>query len=332
MTLSQPPSLGPPGDDTTPDSIATVRGPGSLVTRMDAHVHSWASDGPAIAALGLIGVPESYSPPEKVYDQAKARGMDLVTITDHDTVKGAMELVERGFQGFIVGEEVTVYFPEDRCKLHVLVWGLTPTQHEDIAALGLRDDVYSFARWLREQNLAHSLAHPLYVQNGKLRLEHIEKCALLFKAFELVNGAHSFIAVEPIRRFLDTLTPDLIDEYSTRHGFEPIWPRAWEKGRTAGSDDHGLLNIGRTFTEIDPIEPPGEAPRKITDPREFVGRIMAGQSRAAGVAGHSALLAHQFFPYGSNVSHRDLLGRRFLEPPLPYLALVGQHIRTPPRH
>lgn len=318
MSLTQPPSTpvaftpsapGPSSVDLG-DRVPTARGPGNFVTRMDAHVHSWASDGPAIAALGLIGVPECYSPPEKVYDQARARGMDLVTITDHDTIKGAMELVERGFQGFIVGEEVTVYFPEDRCKLHVLVWGLTPAQHEDIAALGLRDDVYSFARWLREQNLAHSLAHPLYVQNGKLRLEHIEKSALLFKCFELVNGAHSSIAVEPIRRFLDGLTSDRIDEFSARHGFEPVWPRAWEKGRTAGSDDHGLLNIGRTFTEVDPIEAgPGAPPRKITDPCEFVGRIMAGQSRAAGVAGHSALLAHQFTSVGANYFKDRLSGK-----------------------
>ncbi|MCA9289130.1 MAG: glycosyltransferase [Phycisphaerales bacterium] len=282
---------------------------GHLLTRLDAHVHSWASDGPAVAALGLMGVPECYSPPEKVYDQAKARGMDLVTITDHDTVKGAMELVERGFQGFIVGEEVTVYFPEDRCKLHVLVWGLTPAKHEDIAALGLRDDVYAFARWLREQNLAHSLAHPLYVQNGRLAREHVEKCALLFKCFEIVNGAHSSIAVEPIRAFLDALTPDRIDEYAARYGFEPIWPRAWEKGRTGGSDDHGLLNIGRTWTELDPVLGTDGQPRKVTDPAEFMRRVMGGFSRPGGDAGHSSLLAHQFTTVGANF-YKDRFGAR----------------------
>src|SRR5690606_973061 len=96
--------------------------------RMDMHAHSRASDGAAIAALGLIRCPECYSPPEKVFDQAIARGMDLVTITDHDTIRGALELYGRGFQRFVIGEEVTVFFPEDRCKLHVLVWGLSPDQ------------------------------------------------------------------------------------------------------------------------------------------------------------------------------------------------------------
>jgi dephospho-CoA kinase len=36
------------------------------------------------------------------------------------------------------------------------------------------------------------------------------------------------------------------------HGIEPLWPRVWLKGRTGGSDDHGLLNIGRTWTEFPP--------------------------------------------------------------------------------
>ena len=258
----------------------------------DHHVHQGVG-WPAIA-LGLWGC--RVLPPPWC-DQQPAGW--IWSRSQFGTIKGAMELVERGFEGFIVGEEVTVYFPEDRCKLHVLVWGLSPEQHEDIGALGLRDDVYAFARWLREQNLAHSLAHPLYVQNGRLRREHVEKCALLFKCFEIVHGAHSSIAVEPVRRFLDALTTDLIDEYVARHGFEPVWPRAWEKGRTAGSDDHGLLNIGRTYTEIDGAGPDGSA-AKVSDPREFVRRIMAGQSRAAGDAGHSALLAHQFTTVGAH--------------------------------
>ena len=138
------------------------------VTRIAAHCHSKASDGPAIAALGLINCPECYSAPEAVYDQAMARGMDLVTITDHNTIAGAMVLVERGFERFIVGQEVSVRFPEDRCMLHVLVWGLTPELDEQITELGLRDEDYQFAAWLREHALAKALAHPLYIQNAAI--------------------------------------------------------------------------------------------------------------------------------------------------------------------
>ena len=171
-------------DNLSSTTPSTAPGTGSnsgnaRTVRMDMHCHSHASSKPVMKALGLIDMPECYSHPERVYEQARARGMDMVTITDHDTIAGAMELVERGFENFIVGEEVTVQFPEDRCKLHVLVWGLSPEQHEQLGAYALREDVYDFAHWLHENNLPHSFAHPLYVQNGRLTFWHIERCALL---------------------------------------------------------------------------------------------------------------------------------------------------------
>ncbi len=264
-------------------------------TRMDTHCHSWASDGPAVAALAFLGVPECYSPPEKVYDQARARGMDLVTITDHDTIRGAMELVERGFEGFTVGQEVSVHFPEDRCKLHVLVWGLSPQQDDELTSLGLRNDVYAFAAWLYEHQLAHAVAHPLYMQNGRLTRWHLERCALLFKGFELLNGAHSERHRSPLDRFLNGLTPARVQQLVKEHGVRPVWPRIWQKARTGGSDDHGLLNIGRTWTAVRP-----DGGEKIADPSEFFRHVMAGRCEPGGVGGHSSLLAHQLTTVGAH--------------------------------
>ncbi len=269
--------------------------PDASLTRMDTHCHSWASDGPAVAALSFLHMPECYSPPEKVYDQARARGMDLVTITDHDTIKGAMELVERGFEGFIPGQEVSVYFPEDRCKLHVLVWGITPEQDEELSTRGLRNDVYAFAAWLFERRLAHAVAHPLYMQNGRLTRSHIERCALLFKGFELLNGAHTERHRSPLDRFLDGLTPGRMQELAAEHGVEPVWPRIWHKARTGGSDDHGLLNVGRTWTGVRT----GEGAR-ISDPAEFFGLVMAGRCEPGGAGGHGSLLAHQLTTVGAH--------------------------------
>lgn len=265
------------------------------ITRMDTHCHSWASDGPAVAALSFLGVPECYSPPEKVYDQARARGMDLVTITDHDTIRGAMELVERGFQGFVVGQEVSVYFPEDRCKLHVLVWGLTPQHDEELTTLGLRNDVYAFAAWLYERQLPHALAHPLYMQNGRLTRWHLERAALLFKGFELLNGAHTSRHISPLSRFLDGLTPARVQQLVREHGIEPVWPRIWQKARTGGSDDHGLLNIGRTWTGVR-----ADAGAVLDDPAEFFRYAMMGRCEAGGEGGHSSLLAHQLTTVGAH--------------------------------
>jgi len=307
--------------DAAQDSPADF--PQSRGTRLDAHCHSWASSGPAIAALGLIDCPECYSPPEKVYEQAIARGMDLVTLTDHDSIGGAMELVDRGFERFIVGEEVSVRFPEDRCLLHVLLWGITPEQHERIAEDGLRDDVYEFASWVAEEGLAHAVAHPLYVQNGRLTRWHVERAALLFKGFECRNGAHSYTVSDAIGRFVDGLTPARIRELADEHGIAPRWHEPWIKARTGGSDDHGLLNLGRTFTEV---------PERLSDPHAFFERVMAGESKEGGIGGHSALLAHQLATVGAHYFADRLYKRR--SPPGRYISakllrFTGVKVKAP---
>lgn len=304
------------------------RGPAHSL-RADLHAHSSASDGPAAAALGMIGCPECYSEPEAVYDQAMARGMDLVTLTDHDTIAGALALAERGFKGVIIGEEVTVRFPEDRCKLHVLVWGLSPRQHEEIASLRLREDVYAFAAWLREQNLAHALAHPLYVQNGKLSRWHIERCTLLFKCFETLNGAHAPAHRGVLERYLASLTPGLVLKMIDRHGIQPLWPRIWEKGRTGGSDDHGLLNIGRTWTKVE-LGPDGAGP----EGRAFLRAVMSGRGLPEGSAGSSVLLAHQLTSVGARYLFNkagDALRPRGRAAAAGLLTLAGAQIEKPGR-
>ncbi len=264
-------------------------------TRIDLHCHSKASDGPAVTALGWIDCPECYSEPEQVYDQARVRGMDMVTITDHDTIAGAMTLVERGYQDFIVGQEVTVYFPEDRCKLHVLLWGLTPELDDQITQLHLRSNVYDFAAWVRDHNLAHALAHPLYIQNGRLTLWHVERAALLFKNFETLNGAHPDTHQGTVERFLDALTPGRVHELIDKHGIEPLWDRTWEKGLTAGSDDHGLLNVGNTWTEVT-----DEDGTPVTSAPALLRQLRRGRCTPHGVGGHAALLAHQLATVGSH--------------------------------
>ena len=279
----------------------------AAVTRIDSHCHSSASRGAAAAVLGAIGCAECYSPPEQVYDLAARRGMDLFTLTDHDTIDGCLELLERGFPRVILGQEVTVDFPEDRCRLHVLVWGLTPDQHEQIGTLRLRNDVYQFAAWLHQHQLPHALAHPIYMQNHKLTAWHLERCALLFKGVETLNGAHSGTHRSAIDTFLNSLTPGRMHRLIETHGLEPLWPRIWEKATTGGSDDHGLLNVGRTWTQVsaqDAAE--ARAPQwaldergRVADAAEFFRIVMSGRGSTGGEAGHSSLLAHQFMAVGA---------------------------------
>ncbi len=276
---------------------------GAALARMDMHAHSWASSGPAIAALGLIDCPECCSPPEAVYDQAKSRGMDFVTITDHDTISGALELVERGFENFIVGEEVTVRFPEDGRSIHCLVWGLSPAEHEQLGALRLRDDIYSFAEWLRERDLAHAVAHPLDGIGDTRAVWRLERMALLFRGFELLNGAHAGGHFDIVDRWVRTLTPERLVNIGKRHRLHPLWSTEAPRAVTAGGDDHGLLNLGRTWAGV-----ATGADETITADR-FIERVMDGEAALGGQAGSPELLAHQFMSVGMNRYARPIAER-----------------------
>ncbi len=214
--------------------------------RADLHVHSIHSERPSDWILKILGTRESYTQPEHIYRSARERGMDLVTITDHNTIDGVLELKEHYGRDILMGVEATTYFPEDGCKLHVLVYGFDERQFGEINRARL--SVYDLRDYLRRENLAHSLAHAAYALNGKLAYEHLEKLILLFDVFEVLNGfgsaQQSGIWLEALR----ALTPEHIERLYARHRLEPFGPEPWRKGFTGGSDDHSGMFIGTTWT------------------------------------------------------------------------------------
>ncbi len=255
------------------------------VKRADLHCHSNASNEADEAMLEAIGCPESFSDPVEVYEQARSRKMDFYTITDHDCLDGVKVISDRVNHFF--GEELTCYFPEDRCKMHVLVWGLTDQDHADLQAVA--NDIYKVAAIIEERNLAHSVAHPVYRQNDVLERWHLERLVLMFKGFETLNGAHSVLHRQSLEPLLDSITPGMIAELEAKHQLKARWPQPHIKARTGGSDDHGLFNIGRTWTEF-----PGEI--KTVD--EMLECLRTGRCRPGGEAGSSLKLAHNFFGVG----------------------------------
>ncbi len=61
--------------------------------RLDSHVHSTHSGRASVFPFNHF-MRESYNTPDSVYQTAKRRGMDLVTITDHDQISGALALLD----------------------------------------------------------------------------------------------------------------------------------------------------------------------------------------------------------------------------------------------
>ncbi|MBS1893025.1 MAG: PHP domain-containing protein, partial [Actinobacteria bacterium] len=92
-----------------------------MTSRADMHCHSTASQLSRLGVQRSLGLPECATPPQEVYELAKKRGMDFVTITDHDTIEGALEL--EGLPDTFVSEELTVRFAGEPQAVHVLCYG-----------------------------------------------------------------------------------------------------------------------------------------------------------------------------------------------------------------
>mgnify|MGYP006277236995 CR=1 FL=1 len=248
--------------------------------RVDLHVHSKYSTRPSEWILRKIGCSESYTEPSQLHAIAKARGMDFVTITDHNTIAGSLEIAH--LDDTFVSEEITTYFPEDRCKLHVLAHSITETQHVEITRL--RENVFELVPYLRGQGIHHGVAHPLYSVNDRLTVEHVEEMLLLFNTFEM-NGSRDSYQNRILREILDRLTEEDLAFLADKHGIPPHGSTPWKKRLTAGSDDHSALNIAGSWTEV-PEADTVEA---------FLEGVRQGRSTTQGQEASPKTLAHNIY-------------------------------------
>ncbi len=213
--------------------------------KVDLHVHSRFSRRPSVWVLQKLGCAESYTEPRDLYRIAMDRGMDAVTITDHNAIAGCLEIAD--LPNTFVGCEITTYFPEDRCKLHVLAYRISEKQFKEIDSL--RENVFELIPYLAQEKIMHSLAHPLGAVNDRMTVEHFEQCLLLFRHFEL-NRNQDATVNHTLQHVLTQLTPADIEQLVDIHGIDPWFDKPWNKGLTGGSDDHSSVNIAHTYTEI----------------------------------------------------------------------------------
>jgi len=217
---------------------------GMRAYKADLHVHSSHSNKPTYWAMRKFNCPESYTSPLHIYRTARERGMDFVTITDHNAITGTLEIAH--LEGTFVSSEITSHFPENGCKVHVVVLHISEAQYREI--MELRKNVYELVAYLNAEGIAHFLAHPLYAQNDKLVVEIIEKSMLLFTTFEVKNGCRARRFNEFTRRLVSSLNRETIERLADRYDLAPCGETPWQKGMVGGSDDHGGLFIARAHT------------------------------------------------------------------------------------
>src|SRR5947209_1678705 len=251
------------------------------MSKCDLHIHSRFSARSEEWLFRRFDFPDAYSDPRELHRQLLERGMDFVTITDHDTIDGCLDI--RDLPNTFISEQVTTYFPQDACKIHILVWGITEKQHQDIVII--RDNIFSLQRYLQSGKIAHAVAHPLYSVNGKLKASHLERLILLFKHFEGVNGLRDALLSELAPELFSSLTAEKIEQLAERHNFEPTHREPWKKIFVGGSDDHGGQFIASAFTKT----PAADSADK------FLAHVRSGACEARGEGGTPLALSHGFY-------------------------------------
>jgi glycosyltransferase involved in cell wall biosynthesis len=251
------------------------------MSKCDLHIHSRYSARSEEWLFRRFDFPDSYSDPRELHRQLLERGMDYATITDHDTIEGCLQIVDLPHS--FISEQVTTYFPQDPCKIDILVWGISEEQHHEIESV--RDNILELQRYVQTAQITHAVAHPLYSINGKLTASHLERLILLFKHFEAVNGLRDTLLSELAQNLLGSLTPAKIDMFANRHNLAPTHAEPWMKIFTGGSDDHGGQFIASAYTET----PPANSPEK------FLANIRSGACTARGGGGTPLAISHSFY-------------------------------------
>ena len=121
--------------------------------------------------------------------------MDFVTITDHDTIDGVLEIADR--PDVFVSEELTACFRGEPQAVHILCYGITPDDHDWLQAHS--DDVEVVASYLHEHEITCALAHPFYAVEAPLLPRHRRRLAQLFEIWEVRNGSRAPRAQPPGR-------------------------------------------------------------------------------------------------------------------------------------
>ena len=250
-------------------SASTGSDADAKVMRADLHVHSYHSG--YNHDLPFLRSRDCYNCPEAVYRTAKARGMDIVTITDHDSIDGCLEFLSRhpDTPDFIIGEEITCWMPGiggAPIEVHIAAYGMTEQAHREIQPL--RDNVFEVIAYLREANIFYVLNHLFHFYKGQMPMARYLELLDEVPALETRNGA--MLAAH--NRLIEAIVEARASSGTARHA------------AVAGSDAHTLRRIGRTWTSV---------PASSRD--EFLTNLAAGHGVVGGDEGGTFPLAADIY-------------------------------------
>ncbi len=233
--------------------------------RLDCHVHTTHSGRATVFPFNHF-MRESYNTPGSVFETATRRGMDLVTVTDHDQISGALALIADGRSDVLVGCEVTAAFAGLDLCVHLNVLDITPAQFAEIDRL--RADVRELLPYLHHQDIYVSLNHVASGINGPLTAAHLAAVLPWVNGLEVING---------------TRLP-------SQNRTAMCLAAAAGKHTLGGSDSHTGRGIGLTWTEV-----PGARSRD-----EFMMGLRAGRGIAGGAHGGARTMMNDLWRFTGN--------------------------------
>jgi predicted metal-dependent phosphoesterase TrpH len=247
--------------------------------RADLHLHSYHSG--YASHLRFLRARDCYSEPDAIYAVAKSRGMDLVTITDHDSIDGCLEFLDRhpNVPDFFISEEIECRFPDTDLRVHIGAYDVDEETHRKVQPL--RGNVFEAAAYLQSRGVFYAFNHPLFFFRGQVPLTEYLRATLDFPAWEVRNGT-------------------MLAEHNALAA--AIAGRANADGRAiamlGGSDSHTLSGIGTTYTEA-----PGSTRE------DFFGALRGGLARPGGVHGTAWREAREIYSVIANY-WMELVGAR----------------------
>jgi predicted metal-dependent phosphoesterase TrpH len=227
------------------------------------HVHTINSGMCNLPVLDRV-CRECYNDPQAVYETLKRRGMDLVTVTDHDSI-GAAESLRR-YPDFFLSEEVTCVTPSGT-EIHVGVYGVEERHHAELQRR--RKDVPALAAYLREQRLFFSINHVFSSLTGRRTARDFQLFEDEFPGVETLNGQ----------------IPGLNNRSAARLALD------WRKAPIGGSDAHTLESLGSTYTQI-------PAAGSI---QEFLRGLRHGRGQVKGESGNYPKLTRAILAIGTRL-------------------------------
>jgi predicted metal-dependent phosphoesterase TrpH len=221
------------------------------------HVHSYFSGACTTPFLSKF-CRESYSDPVDVYELLRRRGMNLFTLTDHDSIEGSEKL--RSLPNFFLSEELTCRMPSGT-EIHVGVYDITERQHTHLQQR--RNDLVALLMYLSERRLLFSINHVFSNLTGAREREDFAWFREYFPAIETRNSH----MLERSNANAQTLA------------------RQWEKIAIGGSDAHALPSAGTAYTEVSAAR----------SKEEFFDGLRGGMGKVAGESGSFVKLTRDCF-------------------------------------